>query len=989
MEWLFIFGLIIWLGRQTLRIDQLTRKLAKLETRLASMPAEPSPTPPIWVPATVPQEEPLLLDSPLPQASNDDEPFAPAAALRQTPRPEPTRDAPPLSAAKPEPPRARPFESWLAENGLAWLGGAALALGGIYLVSLASERNWITAPVRLGLALLLGAGLIGLSQHLRRSSVRRPPGHPLVAALCAGAGAAAFYATAWAAHGLYNYISWPVAAALLTFCAALLVALSFLHGQALGALAIAAALIAPPLTGLSAWPEAALTLYVCGVSAAGFTLAIARRWAWSAAAALAGLYFWFAAAIAADEVWRALIFVSFASVGGVLLAAREQESAAPPDWERARALGPVIALCMSSVLLLWTWFAIAAAPPERLLGPGLIGMFHVALAAYAVRGRVASAEVFTVAAGALGLGFLGYSYERLYLGPLGGSFYAGALLAGLVIAIAAFAARPHHSARALTAIAGAAGLALLTALAAATRPDWHGAAAWVALSVGAALLFAAADRAARDGADQTRDLATDAWAGAGAIVLLLAVESAFTAPLSVGASALACLALAWGYGQRGWRALRYAAPSAATLALAYALTPVFWDYALAGTMPLLGALALLAASAGLLLWAARLARARGRGVHEALATASVLTLIVGMFLALNAFARGEGAPLDPLTASALRALTLIAAGYILTRGAGAGAGFIARWRGHVLLAAGLGMALFSHGVELNPWWGWAPAAIAGPALLNVLALAYAAPAALALAAARDCASTNHPLTRAYAAIGIAMAFFWASLEIRHLFHGANMNAPGFRGIEGYVHCLWPLALVCARARWAAAQRPTIGAFFANAAWPALAWAGLGLWLAFNPWWGWEPARASVLPSLAACGLAAWLSATAPARAETNLAHAARLASVAHLLVAVTLAVRYLFQGPALAAGLPPMDGELWSYSAAWALFGGGAFWLGARRAEPLLRWCGLGILVATSAYVAFLAFTRLDAMARVGSLLGLAGILLAVAWFARKQASPN
>jgi uncharacterized membrane protein len=225
------------------------------------------------------------------------------------------------------------------------------------------------------------------------------------------------------------------------------------------------------------------------------------------------------------------------------------------------------------------------------------------------------------------------------------------------------------------------------------------------------------------------------------------------------------------------------------------------------------------------------------------------------------------------------------------------------------------------------------------------------------------------------------------LEIRHLFHGANMNAPGFRGIEGYLHCLWPLALICAGGRWAGTGR--LGVFFTNATGPALAWAGLGLWLAFNPWWGLEPARASAWPSLAACGLAAWLSAMAPARGDTNLARAALLASVAHLLVAATLAVRYLFQGPALAAALPPMDGELWSYSAAWALFGGGAFWLGAQRQAPLLRWCGLGILVATSAYVAFLAFTRLDTLARVGSLLGLAGILLTVAWFARKQASAN
>jgi uncharacterized membrane protein len=107
-------------------------------------------------------------------------------------------------------------------------------------------------------------------------------------------------------------------------------------------------------------------------------------------------------------------------------------------------------------------------------------------------------------------------------------------------------------------------------------------------------------------------------------------------------------------------------------------------------------------------------------------------------------------------------------------------------------------------------------------------------------------------------------------------------------------------------------------------------------------------------------------------------------SFAHLLVAATLAVRYGFHGGALASA-PTLDVELWSYSAVWALYGGAAFWLGARRDDGLLRWCGLALLVGTTAWVAFLAFTRLNDLARVGSLLGLAIVLLAVTWIARTQ----
>src|SRR6185312_3072691 len=110
--------------------------------------------------------------------------------------------------------------------------------------------------------------LLALSEAVRRG--KNP--NPLIAAMLAAGGAIAFYATAWAAYGGYHFIDWPLAAALLTLCALLLVGLSFLHGEALGVLAIIAALLAPAIADAGAWPTEAVTLYVSVVAAGGFAL---------------------------------------------------------------------------------------------------------------------------------------------------------------------------------------------------------------------------------------------------------------------------------------------------------------------------------------------------------------------------------------------------------------------------------------------------------------------------------------------------------------------------------------------------------------------------------------------------------------------------------------------------------------------------------------------------------------------------------------------
>ncbi len=305
MEWWIILPLGVWVLLLQQRTDALARRIAELELQLFNLRGA-APAPPVETPApqAQPEEVPLLLtevvpddvlvlDNPLPEASNDLEPTPPPAPPPESterprmhspllldeqapaeapPRAEPERAAP---APKVKQPRGR-LDQWLAEKGLAWLAGIALAMGAIYLVALAVQSGWFTPPLRIAAALVLGAVILGASEWMRRQGAAKPPGHPLMSALLAGAGMVVLYASVWGALG-FGLIGWPAAAALLALCAIALIGLSFLHGEALGVLAIAMALLAPALTSAPLWPSWLLTLYVGGVAGGGFWLAALRR----------------------------------------------------------------------------------------------------------------------------------------------------------------------------------------------------------------------------------------------------------------------------------------------------------------------------------------------------------------------------------------------------------------------------------------------------------------------------------------------------------------------------------------------------------------------------------------------------------------------------------------------------------------------------------------------------------------------------------------
>jgi uncharacterized membrane protein len=98
-------------------------------------------------------------------------------------------------AAAPARPPPRPpgisASGWLAENGLAWLGGGGLVLGGLFLAVYAAQRGVFTPPFRIIAALIAGALMIAASEWIRRRPETPTGRHMLASSVSAGAAAAA------------------------------------------------------------------------------------------------------------------------------------------------------------------------------------------------------------------------------------------------------------------------------------------------------------------------------------------------------------------------------------------------------------------------------------------------------------------------------------------------------------------------------------------------------------------------------------------------------------------------------------------------------------------------------------------------------------------------------------------------------------------------------------------------------------------------------
>lgn len=995
MIWLLLCALAGWTIYQSSRISQLERRQDKLRLDLEGLRAAAKET----IAADQVVIPPAIEISPSLAATAHETPIAPAAiesTASEAPQSEP--------AAEPPPPRPRKppinIAAWLSEHGLAWLGGGALALGGVFLVTYAVQRGVFTPQLRVAAAGALGALMLLASEVLRR----RDRQAALVSALAAGAGAATLYAAVWASEQLYHFIGLGAAAPMLAAISALLFALGWVHGAPLALLALGGAFLVPAITGRGDWSDGPLTLYLVLIVATGYAVAGARRWGSVGLTAGLGAAGWALAQVGhAKEVTTVLLAVLPATMA---LAAREWESrkvSRPAGMRVAGSFGVMLpaALVAGGLILPPLWFGARSGSTSIDVAPVLASCALILIAA-AAAARRRTAPPFQI---------IGYASALLAVliatfGPHAHS--TGLVLGTMAVALAstlgglcaaAFETDPKSR---RWAGAGAATAALAFGLADVALRQAHPPGSWLPLAAGSLVLAAATALLGRRSAAPQADLSLALWIWATMAVAMQGLAqslSPYALPPALAAAALAAAAL---QVRPGWRGFGGASLAAVVAAFAALLSPDIAGTALDGRGEIWLLVASGAASAALVAAAARLVgrSAPRRDLGEALSAGAILLGLTALFLILSRIAApASGAGLDRFTEAALRTLLLLATG--LFSRSNAQSGVVSRWRPHVLLVLGALHAVLWCGLGMNPLWSGRP--VLGAPLADGLALAFLAPALMLAAATRRAVSPERRLARGYALAAVVLGGTWAALEIRRLCQGANLSIglPPFSPVEAAADALALLIMACGLSALylrsiqraapgltaTAAPRSSISVVAAL----AIAVADLAYLHLASPWWGpinsplASYGAAAVLGLCYIGGVAASLVLDRLLAASIAVSRFARISATLQLFVLVTLATRLSFRGLDMAPASAGARIETWAFSAIWALYGLGVLVFGVRRRDTALRWTGLSLLLFTTAKVLLFDTAHLDGVVRAASFLALGVLLILGALAARRM----
>jgi uncharacterized membrane protein len=186
-----------------------------------------------------------------------------------------------------------------------WIGGLALALGGIFLVRYTIEQGLLGPGMRIFLGAVFAAFLVTAGEWARRNEITSgvtvvPTQH--IPSILTAAGTVAAYATVYAAFELYGFLSPTAAFVLLGLVALATLAAALLHGPALAGLGVAGAFITPLLVPSEVPNYWALYVYLAIVTAAAFALARMRLWRWLAVTAIVLGTIWTAPGVAHPHV---------------------------------------------------------------------------------------------------------------------------------------------------------------------------------------------------------------------------------------------------------------------------------------------------------------------------------------------------------------------------------------------------------------------------------------------------------------------------------------------------------------------------------------------------------------------------------------------------------------------------------------------------------------------------------------------------------------
>jgi uncharacterized membrane protein len=884
--------------------------------------------------------------------------------------PSPEEIAPPVfsSEAAPaaEPPKARDLEESIGSRWAVWVGGVALAFGGLFLVRYSIEQGFFGPGVRLlmgaafAIAMAVGSEIVRRSDR-RFSLGRLPPTQ--IPALLAGVSVLSGFGVVYAAHAIYGFIGPGPAFTLMGLIGLGALAASLIHGPMLGIFGLLGSYVTPFLVASSAPNFAALSIFIAVVTAAAFaihnlrpnravtlgavighslwTLVIAlaeRGGGWSSFLIVAGaalglglLKEWPArntsgdtasgfglrgaaafdrvsfAAVAAPLVISGIIWVNYGGPAGLLTAIIATVAIAVIGGVRHRDLGPLVPLAgaaATGMILLWPTNLGPIGVAPRLL----LDLIRLDLAPNAAPGLSWTALLFAGIAG--GLPFLAL-WRRYGAGDgdvvARGCLGFGSALAPVCLMLAA-ALRINGFERSTLFAAIALALTVL-------------------LFIASEIILAVERGRTKARANPLAFIGSAAYAAAAAIALGLAIAFALRETWLVVGFAVAAAGVAVVASLRPIPLLRSMSAALATAALGRLIwKPILTDV---GTWPIFNwliiAYALPTLCFAVAFFLLRDRDDRPRRVLEALAAffgAAFVLLEVRQFFAgqdlIPTFALLDGhydlRPRNRLfeeIATHVAALGVIGTALQVLHH---------RFRGRMFLHGAdiAAMALFvaaigGLGALLNPLLDGT--AVNGPPVFNRLLGGYVLVGAIlgALGFALKKKLARSRMTDALEAIAAVLVALGAFLIVRHAFAGPQLAAPSRYGV-GFFECVMVaivfLALACAARIWFEASGGRVIRFVMSViAGVAIGWTIVTLGVRRNPFFDFSGVDGVIIFNRILWGYGAIALAFAGAGiwmndAAPKIARALKLTSAASALLAAFLLLRHGFHGPLLHSEVP-------------------------------------------------------------------------------------
>ncbi|MEO3387761.1 DUF2339 domain-containing protein [Mesorhizobium sp. CAU 1741] len=823
MELIVLFALVacgLVLRKQHQRIKTLERDFSALRASLptASLPSE--------VPQTeadaeriVGQADPAAHVSD-PEPEDIDEEVAASGPWAQAARVGDDAPAQPEEPAgeRTEPRPARDFETAIGSRWAVWVGGLALALGGVFLVRYSIEAGIFGPQVRLAGAILFGLLLAAAGELARRRGFRAPVAGvsgAYVPAILTAASAFTLFAAIYAAHAIYGFVGPTTGFILLAAVALATIGAALIHGQALAGLGLLGSYLTPVLVASEAPSAWTFFLYLAIVQVAAMAIAAHRRWRFLAAAAIVGAGLW-SLAYLVDSFTLDPAPVAVSLLAGLAALALLWLSR-PGTGEKF--IDPASTAAGVFVFLIALFLARGVALSTVNAGPWASALIIASLVVVAWRDRALPLlhaaglatlviTLWPLLGGNVDIDLLygGLVFDGVWLQPGPDTFLSHSLLlagvflvAGVVMALRKAAMSPR------TAALWAFWASLLPLLVLATAwlsignldVDWRFACAAFVLAVvlsGTAELVARSERP-----QQAGGWAVTFFAGGAALAFCFAVMTAFGPLLTTILTGLSAALPAATTRLLRWPALGWIAAGIAALTLArIAVDPTVVGQDFLTVTPILNALSpaylLPALACAYAAWQLhRTADGRARLAMEAFA--GLFALLGAAMLVRHAMNGGVIDAAEPtLAEQAIYTLIMIGGGAILLALDNRSPSPVFRW-GSIGLGVLSVLAIASaHFIALNPLFtnestGTIP-------VINLLLLAYLMPA-VAMAALAWRARGRRPqwYVALLAAGAAALAFAYVSFSVRRVFQGEFIGAwKGMEGLETYTYSAVWLAL---------------------------------------------------------------------------------------------------------------------------------------------------------------------------------------------------